>query len=255
LPQPDHCSYAQPAFSPDGRLLVTITFRLVLGNNEYRQVGHTLHFWELATGKERLTIPCPDNSYQYALRTPIFAPDGRTLATSRNDRTIQLWDVARGKELLRRTGYDAEVVRLAFRPDGKALASGHADSTILLWDLTPGSATLDHPSVPVDGKVLEAWWADLASADAARAHAAVWKLIAVPRQAVPLFGKQLSPAASPPAARLRQLLEQLDSAEFERREAASGELADLEERAYPALKAGPFKAILRRRSAGGSRHS
>jgi RNA polymerase sigma factor (sigma-70 family) len=237
LPHPDRYSYVQPAFSPDGRLLVTITFRVGLANNQYYWDRHTLHFWELATGKERLTIQCPDNGEQYRLRTPTFAPDGRTLATSRNDHTIQLWDVASGKELLRRTGYDAEVYCLAFSPDGKALASGHADSTILLWDLTPVNATRNDPSVPAEGKVLEACWADLASDDAGKAHAAVWKLIAVPRQAVPLFGKQLSPAASPPAARLRQLLEQLDSAEFERREAASGELADLGERAHSALKA------------------
>src|SRR5262249_9723059 len=125
LPQPDRYSHEPPAFSPDGRLLVTITYRVVLANNEHRWEGHTLHFWELATGKERLRIQCPENGYQYSLRTPTFAPDGRTLATSRNDRTIQLWDVATGKELLRRTGYDAGVWRLAFRPDGKALASGH----------------------------------------------------------------------------------------------------------------------------------
>jgi hypothetical protein len=237
LPQPDHYSaqlFSPPAFSPDGRLLVTITYRLVLANKKYREEGHTLHFWELATGKERLTIQCPENGNQHYIRTPTFAPGGRMLATSRGDRTIQVWDVATGKELVRRAGCDAEVDGLVFSPDARMLASGHRDSTILLWDLASENIAPNHPFG--DGQDADAWWADLASSEARKAHAAVWKLIAVPGRAVPLLGKQLCPATRVPADRLRQLLDDLDSAEFERREAASRELADLQERAYPSLQ-------------------
>jgi WD40 repeat protein len=235
LPQPDHCSSLPTVFSPDGRLLVTVTSRWLREGKESHNDRHTLHFWELATGKERLTIQGPESGNQHRFVKLAFSPDGRTLATTRGDRTIQLWDVATGKEILRRPGGDATVYCLAFTADGKFLASGHADSTILLWDLTPTSPPA-RPSARAEAKDLDAWWADLASAEARKVHAAVWSLIAVPQQAVPRLATLLTPASSAPAATLRQLLEDLDSDEFARREAAARKLADLEERAFPALR-------------------
>jgi hypothetical protein len=90
--------------------------------------------------------------------------------------------------------------------------------------------------VKAEAKDLEAWWADLSSSDAGKAHAAIGKLIAVPRQVVPLLRTALTPAESAPADRLAQLLKDLDSEEFEQREAASRQPAELEERVFPALE-------------------
>jgi hypothetical protein len=67
-----------------------------------------------------------------------FNPDGKTLASGNQDGTIELWDVATGKEqatLERHLGF---VCSVAFSPDGKTLASGSDDSTIKLWDVTTG---------------------------------------------------------------------------------------------------------------------
>jgi hypothetical protein len=67
-----------------------------------------------------------------------FAPDGRTLATSSDDRTVILWDLA-DRARPRRLGtpltdQDA-VTSVAFSPDGRWLATGSSDRTVILWDL------------------------------------------------------------------------------------------------------------------------
>src|SRR5207302_511503 len=124
-----------------------------------------------------------------------------TLATARKDHTLQLWDVATGQELLRRAGYEVDITGHAFvfAPDGRTLATGYVDSTILLWDLAPETWRRQQPSRPLDVQELQAAWADLASADARKAHVAIWKLAVVPRQAVPLLGVRLHPVSAVPA--------------------------------------------------------
>src|SRR5262249_28288073 len=223
LPQPDSHAYVQ-AFAPDGRTLVTATGKVRRDFESVPSDHHTLHLWELATGKERLTIAPGKTGWEYRFEHVAFAPDARTLATVRADRTIQLWDDATGAELLSRTGYSARVNSLAFSPDSRVLASGHTDSTILLWDLTSGRRAPRQPVEKSDAGQLERWWSDLADKDARKAHAAMWRLCAVPERAVNLFRGRLRPASAVPADKIRQRIADLDSDEFQRREAASAEL-------------------------------
>jgi WD40 repeat protein len=139
LPQPDLLE-AVPAFAPDGHTLVTATGK-VRGFEAAPSEAHTLRVWELASGKERLTIRPGDTGWESRFEQIAFAPGGRSFATARADRTVQLWDAASGKELLRRTGCDAAVRCLAFSADGRLLATGHADGTALVWDLSAAGRT------------------------------------------------------------------------------------------------------------------
>jgi hypothetical protein len=65
---------------------------------------------------------------------------------------------------------------------------------------------------------------------------AIARLADVPEQAVRLLRDRLRPAAAPPAEELRRLIAALDDASFERREAATKRLADLDELAEAAMR-------------------
>jgi dipeptidyl aminopeptidase/acylaminoacyl peptidase len=214
-------------------MLLTETSQQVLEGDQPRVGNHTLHLWELRSGKECLTIRGQEReSWDNGTA---FSRDGRKLATARGDRTIQLWDVATGKQLLRRSGYDAGVSCLAISPDGKTLASGHNDSTILVWDIPEGSRASAAKGA-ADPKDLESWWSDLAGADAKKAHIAIYELADRREQTVPLLRDRLKPAAAVPPDQVRQLLRDLDSQEFQSREAASKKLAEFADDAEPALQ-------------------
>jgi RNA polymerase sigma factor (sigma-70 family) len=218
------------ALSPDGRVLATTT-----GPPPDTATGtDALHLWELATGQRRLTVRSTERGPLCRFEQIAFAPDGRTIATARADRTVQLWDVVTGKELLRRAGPSAAARCLAFAADGRALASGHADGSILIWDVAAatrrGVGTAGRP----DTRRLGQWWDDLAG-EAPKAHAAVWGLSAAPREAVALLRERLRPAAAA-GDEVRRLIADLDAADFHRREAASARLAALGEQAEEALQ-------------------
>src|SRR5207245_2066364 len=93
LPQPEDFGDVY-AFSPDERMFVTTTNGVK--NNEYGP--ETLHFWELARGKERLIIRSAEAGEEHLFVQIAFGRDGRTLATARRNGTLQLWDTVTGKE-------------------------------------------------------------------------------------------------------------------------------------------------------------
>jgi hypothetical protein len=218
--------------SPDGRTVASTA-----GDDS------TVKLWEVVTGRERASF----DGLAHGGTWPAFTADGEFLAIGGPVKgTVTLWDLSTGGELATLKGDANTVHALAFTPDGKTLAAAEGpDTTIRLWDVSSLTRARRRPAGSLTDKELEALWAELAGADAARAYRAIWALAAAPKQAVPWLQERLRPVAAPDPERVARLLTDLDSDNFPAREKAARELAGLGESAGPALR----KALADRPSA------
>ncbi|TAG44422.1 MAG: serine/threonine protein kinase, partial [Oscillatoriales cyanobacterium] len=88
-------------------------------------------------------IPVPQRvhtlvGHSHAVTSVAFSPDGATLASGSEDKTIEMWNLHGGKRWYTLTGHSDWVTSVAFSPDGATLASGGRDKTIQIWDLNKG---------------------------------------------------------------------------------------------------------------------
>jgi WD40 repeat protein len=77
-----------------------------------------------------------------------FSPDGERVATASTDRTVRIWDLTAGQEILKLSGY-TRLWSLRFVSNGRRLISASRDLTIHVWDAMPmpdeGIAVERHP--------------------------------------------------------------------------------------------------------------
>jgi WD40 repeat protein len=78
-----------------------------------------------------------------------YSPDGRTILSAGEDKTLRLWDAASGKALKVFSGHDDAITAAEFSPDGTLVLSASLDKTARLWDVASGRERL--PRINVHG--------------------------------------------------------------------------------------------------------
>jgi WD40 repeat protein len=74
-----------------------------------------------------------------AVRSLATSPDGRRVASSSDDASVRIWDLASGEELLCLRGHTGPVHCVTFSADGQAVVSAGTDGTVRIWDIETGA--------------------------------------------------------------------------------------------------------------------
>lgn len=221
------------AISPNSRYLSTGSgrARVILGNYPTDlPESNPVQIWDIASGKPLLRL----ERHHAAVVSLAWSPDGRILASGSEEGLICLWEVASGKEL---TCYETKpngVHGITFSPQGQILASAMDDTTVLLWDIAP--ADWRKPAKALAARERTQRWTDLGSEDASTSYRALWDLAAEPADTVSFLKERLQVVPDVQPKRLEQLIADLDSDSFARRETASRELYRLGTIAESALR-------------------
>jgi WD40 repeat protein len=197
-------------FSPDGKTLASGGFL------------QTIKLWDVSTGR-LLWQAKGRHQREGGVYFLTFSPDGKTLVSDDGEGGVYLWETATGNERWHFGKHRYSVRSGAFSRDGKLLATGSDDTTILIWDLA-AAAGMPRQS-PLSAKALDALWDALSGDDATKAFQAIHRFATAPEQTLPFLREHLKPVLAPDRKRVRQLVDMLDSDDFQKRQKAAEELA------------------------------
>lgn len=77
-------------------------------------------------------------SHQDTVNSAVFSPDGKSIVTASQDKTVRLWDVGTGKQIGLPIQHDSAAYRAIFSPDGTRILTTSGDGKVRLWQVETG---------------------------------------------------------------------------------------------------------------------
>src|SRR5579885_2595355 len=136
------------AWSPDVSRIAALILTGALANasNPNPPAQETLQILDAATG-QTLQTDLLSQTTQFedqAFAVLAWSPDGKEVAAAGHDKTVQIWDITAGKQLLVYRGHSNTVLALAWSPTGRAIASADGEPEVQVWDPTTGNVFLHY---------------------------------------------------------------------------------------------------------------
>jgi WD40 repeat protein len=123
LPKPEKApDRAGVTWSPDGKLIAST-------------VGNDIHLWNPETGQVVKVL----KGHEKPVWTVAFSPDSKQLVSGSDDKSVRLWDVAKGEQLANLNSSMAEKARgqvnsVAFSPNGKLIVAANSFGQMQIWN-------------------------------------------------------------------------------------------------------------------------
>jgi WD40 repeat protein len=129
-------------------LEVPLTLKnLPVGEYVVRSLREVGEIWEIWEGSARVTAGRTEIlrltkrtmkkfflKHGAPIRSVVFSPDGKFLASGSRDRTVKVWEVGSWWEVATLRGHGG-VLSVTFSPDGRFLASGYEYGTVKVWEV------------------------------------------------------------------------------------------------------------------------
>lgn len=125
-------------------------------NGRFFSSANDIIEWDLETGE--LVRRFDPDAHDDVIRDLALSPDGTTLASGSDDRTITLWDLETGDPTMTLTdGHEGLITTVLFNPAGDLLYSAavEPDNAIVVWDLETGQVVdrLERHTNPIESLV------------------------------------------------------------------------------------------------------